>query len=182
MNAEMKAADGYHQNPAIQDQTHFAEKKCINESMLNNQSLDTDLAWSKGQDQKVTDGLPDSQKSSRSLLSKEVKLNDQEALPIKQRRNIHQKLSQIVAPMNVDPNCHSPFVVRSRFSKSLSQESADKELSVYSSKARESLAKQHSILDLVFHESLATKYRQRNSNKNQSQIQGKNVVMISAQS
>jgi hypothetical protein len=61
--------------------------------MLNNQSLDTDLAWSKGQDQKVTDGLPDSQKSSRSLLSKEVKLNDQEALPIKQRRNIHQTLS-----------------------------------------------------------------------------------------
>lgn len=51
------------------------------------------------------------------------------------------------------------------------QPSADKELSVYSSKARESLAKQHSIVELVFHESLATKkLKKRTQSKKQSAV------------
>lgn len=87
-----------------------------------------------------------------------------------QRKSIHQPLSQNVAH-DSKLDSFSPAMTKSRLSKSIScHVSADKEVSVYSSKARESLAKQHSIVDLVFHVSLATKYKQRNSSMNNSSI------------
>jgi hypothetical protein len=39
---------------------------------------------------------------------------------------------------------------------------------VYSNKARESLAKQHTLVEMVFHESIATRVKMRNKSKNHS--------------